>query len=110
MFSKTRLLALAASLVVPAALSLPAVAAGYLSTPDAPLVAPNDYNTGSPQTTTARQQASGYFAVPDASLVPPTAYDTGSPAATLQRQRASGYFAEAGAPLVPPIWARCARY
>lgn len=101
MSSKLRVLALVASLVTPAALSLPAAAQDYFNTPDAPLVGPTLYNTGSPGTTVDRQQTSGYFATPDASLVPPNAYDTGSAATTLPRQRASGYFPEAGAPLVP---------
>jgi hypothetical protein len=95
-----RLLALAASVIVPAAWSGTALAAGYLDQPDAPLVAPNLYNTGDAQATIARQQASGYFATPDAPLVAPTRYDTGSGAASLARQRVSGYFADPAAPLV----------
>lgn len=100
MSSRLRLLALAASVIMPAAWSGTALAAGYLDQPDAPLVAPTLYNTGDAQATVARQQASGYFAAPDEPLVAPTQYDTGSGAATLARQRVSGYFAHPGAPLV----------
>jgi hypothetical protein len=102
MSSKLRLLALAASVTVPAVLSLPAAAAGYFDTPEAPLIPPTLYDTGSAQATIARQQASGYFPTAGAPLVPPTEYDTGSAAATAARQHASGYFGEAGAPLVAP--------
>lgn len=102
MSNRLRLLALAASLALPAFAvgAQPAAAAGYLDTPDAPLVAPTLYDTGSARATAARQQASGYFADAGASLVAPTQFDTGSAAATAARQRESGYFAEAGAPLV----------
>jgi hypothetical protein len=100
MSSKLRLLALAASVILPVTLPGAASAAGYFDQPDAPLVAPNAYSTGSAQATTARDQASGYFAAAGDPLVAPTEYNTGSASATLARQRASGYFAEAGAPLV----------
>jgi hypothetical protein len=100
MSSKLRLLALAATLIVPAALSGEAMAAAYLDRPDAPLVGPTVYATGNPEDTAARQQASGYFAAAGAPLVAPTEYDTGGAAASLARQSASGYFPEAGAPLV----------
>lgn len=102
MSSTLRLLALVASVTVPAALSLPAAAAGYFDTPDAPLVPPTLYDTGSAQATIARQQASGYFPTAGAPLVPPTEYDTGSAAASTARQHRSGYFGDAGAPLVAP--------
>ncbi len=41
MSSTLRRLALVASVTVPTALSLPAAAAGYFDTPDAPLVPPD---------------------------------------------------------------------
>lgn len=102
MSSRLRLLALAASVIVPAAWSGAALAAGYLDQPDAPLVPPTLYSTGDAQATIARQQASGYFATPDAPLVAPTQYDTGGGAASLARQRLSGYFADPASPLVSP--------
>ena len=102
MSSTLRLLALVASVTMPAALSLPATAAGSFDTPDAPLIPPTLYDTGSAQATIARQQASGYFPTAGAPLVPPIEYDTGSAAASTARQLGSGYFGEAGAPLVAP--------
>ncbi len=75
MSSTLRLLALVASVTVPTALSLPAAAAGYFDTPDAPLVPPTEYDTGSAAASTARQHRSGYFGDAGAPLVAPTAND-----------------------------------
>lgn len=101
MSSKLRLLALAAGLLLPAAAAGAATPSGYFDSADAPLVAPNEYNTGAAGTTLPRQQASGYFASADASLVPPTTA-AGDANQTLAKQQTSGYFPDAGAPLVPP--------
>ena len=101
MYTKLRLLALAAALALPAGIASAASPAGYFTSPDAPLVPPTAYDTGSGATTLPRQATSGYFATPDWPLVPP-ATPLGNGSDTLAKQRASGYFAEAGAPLYPP--------
>ena len=104
MVTKLRLLALAAALVLPAAITLaasPGGKTGYFDTADAPLVGSTEYDTGSSAATLARQKASGYFDTADAPLVaPPTQGDDASQ--TLAKQRASGYFPEADAPLAAP--------
>lgn len=95
-----RLLALAATVALPAAAlaAEPTGAPGYLNEPDAPLVPPTLYDTGSAEATAARQQASGYFAAAGDPLVQPSR--PGDAAATQQLQRDSGYFPDADAPLV----------
>ena len=104
--SKLSLLALAAGLLLPIAACADTAAvnngnSGYFPTADAPLVAPNAYNTGSSGSTISRQQESGYFPTADASLVPADTHP-GDASQTLERQRESGYFPTADAPLVAP--------
>ena len=73
---------------------------GYLSTPDAPLVAPiNQYETSS--TFQEKQEKSGYMPAAGTPLVAPDNQDETSDS-TLQKQQKSGYFPSAGAPLVSP--------
>ncbi len=106
MSTKLQLLALAAGLLLPAAAfaGTPDTAnpsAGYLTIPDAPMVAPNDATTGSSGSTIRRQQESGYFPTADAPMVAPDTVP-GDASQTLPRQRASGYFPSADAPMVAP--------
>ena len=73
--------------------------AGYLGSPDAPLVAPVNQNDRS-DTTAQKQQNSGYFPQADAPLVAPNTHPVDA-SSTLQKQQNSGYFPSADAPLVP---------
>ncbi|HZB93018.1 MAG TPA: hypothetical protein VE397_16345 [Stellaceae bacterium] len=74
--------------------------AGYLSTPDAPLVAPVNQNDRS-DATAGKQRESGYFPAADAPLTAPDGH-TPDPSSTQKKQQNSGYFPAAGSPLVPP--------